>query len=150
MTGFAQKLPFRAAGRFLIADVLRPCHAWRMGGTNQFDLAADGRLARARFSAAFMSDTKWRKAFRAIVQADVGIREMLVKFIDIDAPKRMRFPPGLACPLPFMDTIEFGPTELRSIEWLEVEAVIEPLLKSLGQFPIETTKRGSRLIGYGN
>jgi hypothetical protein len=51
---------------------------------------------------------------------------------------------------PFMDTIEFGPAELRSIEWLEVEAVIEPLLQPLGQFPIETIKRGSRLIGYGN
>jgi hypothetical protein len=121
-----------------------------MDHLNQLDPAADGRAARARFSAAFMSDTKWRKAFRAIAEAPVGVREMLVKFIDVDEPKRMRFPPSLACPLAYMDTIEFGPTELRSIEWLEVEADIEPLLAPLGRFPIKKTDLGSRLVGYGN
>lgn len=97
-----------------------------------------------------MSDTKWRKAFRAISEAGFGIREMLVKFIDVEEPKRMRFPPSLACPLVYMDTIEFGPTELRSIEWLELEADIEPLLAPLGKFLIEKSDHGSRLIGYGN
>lgn len=96
-----------------------------------------------------MSDTKWRKAFRAIAEARLGVREMLVKFIDVDEPRRMRFPPSLACPLPYMDTIEFGPTELRSIEWLEVGANIEPLLAPLGKFPIKRFDRGSRLVGYG-
>ncbi|WP_454887273.1 hypothetical protein [Sphingomonas oryzagri] len=67
-----------------------------MSRSNQLDPAADGRAARAQFSAAFMSDTKWRKAFRAIAEASVGVREMLVKFIDVDEPKRMRFPPS--CP----------------------------------------------------
>jgi hypothetical protein len=97
-----------------------------------------------------MSDTKWRKAFRTISGAGLGIREMLVKFIDVEEPKRMRFPPSLACPLAYMDTMEFGPTELRSIEWLEVEADIEMLLIPLGKFPIEKSDRGSRLVGYGN
>jgi hypothetical protein len=97
-----------------------------------------------------MSDTKWRKAFRAISEAGLRIGGMLVKFIDVEEPKRMRFPPSLACPLADMDTIEFGPTELRSIEWIEVEADIEALLTPLGQFPIAKSDRGSRLVGYGN
>lgn len=121
-----------------------------MSRSNQLDPAAAGRAAKAGFSAAYMSDTKWREAFRAIAEASVGVREMLVKFIDVDEPKRMRFPPSLACPLAYMDTIEFGPTELRSIEWLEVEADIEPLLVPLGKFPIKRSDRGWRLVGYGN
>lgn len=87
---------------------------------------------------------------RAISEAGLGVSEMLVKFIDIEEPKRMQFPPSFACPLAYMDTIEFGPTELRSIEWLEVEADIEPLLTPLGKFPVKKSSRGSRLIGYGN
>jgi hypothetical protein len=114
--------------------------------SNQLDPAAEGRLARARFSAAFMSDTKWRKALQAISEAGLGVDTMLVKFIDIEEPKQMRFPPSFACPLPYMDTIEFGPTELRSIEWLEIEALLAPL----GKFPIEKSNSGSRLVGYGN
>ncbi|RZF60543.1 hypothetical protein EWE75_22590 [Sphingomonas populi] len=121
-----------------------------MNRPNQLDPTSEGRLARARFSVAFMSDTKWRKAFRAISESGLGIREMLVKFIDVEEPKRMRFPPSLACPLAYMDTIEFGPTELRSIEWLEVEANVEILLTRLGKFPIEKSDGGSRLVGYGN
>ena len=97
-----------------------------------------------------MSDTKWRKAIRATSEAGLGVSEMLVKFIDVEEPKRMRFPPSLACPLAYMDTIEFGPTELRSIEWLELEADIEPLLAPLGKFPIKKSNRGSRLVGYRN
>ena len=97
-----------------------------------------------------MSDSKWRKALRAIAEAGVGVSEMMLKFIDVSEPKRMRFPPNLACPLPYMDTIEFGPTELRSIEWLEVEADIELLLTPLGKFPVEKSDGRSRLVGYGN
>ncbi|WBQ17851.1 hypothetical protein [Sphingobium yanoikuyae] len=121
-----------------------------MSHPNEFDPAVEGRLARARFSSAFMSDTKWRKAFHALDQADLGIHEMHVKFIDVDQPRSMRFPPSLACPLPYMDTIEFGPTELRSIEWLEVAVDIEPTLSSLGQFPISSNAGRWRLTGYGN
>jgi hypothetical protein len=135
---------------FPIADGPAGCHSRIMAHSNQLDPAAEGRLARARFSAAFMSDTKWRKALRAISEADLGVDQMMVKFIDVDEPKRMRFPPSLACPLAYIDTIEFGPTELRSIEWLEVEADIEPVLAPLGVFPIQKSERSSRLVGYGN
>lgn len=120
-----------------------------MSNPNELDPASEGRLAGARFSGALMSDTKWRKAFRALADADLGICEMLVKFIDVDQPKLMRFPPSLACPLPYMDTIEFGPTALRSIEWLEFSADIEPTLNALGQFPISSNEGRRRLSGYG-
>jgi hypothetical protein len=114
------------------------------------DPASEGRLARVRFSAAFMSDTKWRKALSAIDEAGLGIRQMVVKFVDVDEPKPMRFPPSWACPRVYMDTIEFGPTELRSIEWLEIDADVEPVLRRLGQFPVTAIDGRSRISGYGD
>jgi hypothetical protein len=72
-------------------------------------------------------------------------------------------------PRPWIDTFSFGPIELRSIEWIlipsvffeehgssgvpprEVRQDIEPirlLLESLGQFPLEVSAEGLRIIGY--
>lgn len=97
-----------------------------------------------------MSDTKWRKALVAIEEAELGVREMRVKFIDIEDVKEMQFPPSWACPRAYMDTIEFGPTELRSIEWLEIDADAEPVLRRLGQFPVTVIDGRSRISGYGD
>lgn len=97
-----------------------------------------------------MSDTKWRKALAAIDEAGLGVREMLVKFIDMDGARRMRFPPSWSCPRAYMDTIEFGPTALRSIEWLELDADVEHVLRPLGQFPVMVDNGRSRILGYGN
>jgi hypothetical protein len=107
-----------------------------------------GRLARQRFSGALMSDTKWRKLLSAVGGADLPIREMVVKFVDVDEPRRMRFPPSLAAPRAFMDTIEFGPVELRAIEWLEFPADVEAVLKGIGRFPVERVGPGTRIVGY--
>lgn len=120
-----------------------------MARPTMHDPILEARLARRLFSAAFMSDTKWRKALRAMEQAGLGIREMLVKFIDLEEPRRIRFPPSLACPRAYMDTIEFGPTALRSIEWLEVGADVEQVLSASARFPITVTGGRSRIWGYG-
>lgn len=128
------------------------------------------RVARREYSRALMSDTKWRKLFGALADGDTTIEQIVVKFIDVDETRRMRLPstPALNCPLPYVDTFEFGPVELRSIEWLELpfEAVwpredhlppqriaqdlsaVRAILAGLGQFPMEEGASGLRITGY--
>jgi hypothetical protein len=107
------------------------------------------RLSRERFSSALMSDTKWRKLLGAVVAAGLPIREMVVKFIDVDEPRSMDFPPILdGVPHAYMDTIEFGPVELRAIEWLTLPADVGPIVRPLGQFPVEAVDGGTRVVGY--
>jgi hypothetical protein len=73
---------------------------------------------------------------------------MVVKFIDVDEPCRMQFPPSLAAPHAYMDTIEFGPVELRAIEWLELPIDVEQVLRGIGHFPLEAAATGVRIVGY--
>ncbi len=73
---------------------------------------------------------------------------MTVKFIDVEEVKNLRFPPSLECPRPYMDTIEFGPVELRSIEWVSFRADIESIARDLGQFQIEKKGGICTIIGY--
>tara|TARA_R110000824_G_scaffold133467_1_gene296269 strand:+ start:64 stop:210 length:147 start_codon:yes stop_codon:yes gene_type:complete len=47
-----------------------------------------------------------------------------------------------------MDTIEYGPVELRAIEWLEFSADIEEIADNLGLYPLERQGAGTRIIGY--
>ena len=110
------------------------------------DATKTGKIARERFSVALMSDTKWRKLFSAV--EELGSSHMIVKFIDLEEPRQMRFPPSLACPKAFMDTIEFGPVELRAIEWLELPIELKPIVDPIGKFPLERTEIGTRVIGY--
>jgi len=112
------------------------------------DLAAMGRLARMRFAAALMSDTKWRKLIAAVKEASPNVSEMTLKFVDTDEPRQMKFPPSLACPRAYIDTIELGPVELRAIEWMELAMVLEPVLRPVGRFPVETINGHSRIVGY--
>lgn len=128
-----------------VADVRWLVHAAAMPA---HDPRAAGRLARANFSAAFMSDSKWRKLFATVGDARPDIDEMIVKFVDVVTPHRMRFPPDLRCPTPFMDTIEFGPTELRSIEWLELPADLRSVLEEVGKFPVAIMEDRTRITGY--
>jgi len=95
-----------------------------------------------------MSDSKWRKLFATVGDARPDIDEMIVKFVDVETPHRMRFPPDLLCPTPFMDTIELGPTELRSIEWLELPTDLRSVLEDVGKFPVAITEDRTRITGY--
>lgn len=72
-----------------------------------------------------MSDTKWRKLFTAMDEAGIGLTQMIVKFIDVAEPKTTAFPSisSLHPPMPWIDS-QFGPIELRSIEWLDIPAVV--------------------------
>jgi hypothetical protein len=113
------------------------------------DPAKVSRFARERFSSGLMSDTKWRKLLGAVATAGLPIREMVVKFIDADEPRSMQFPPNLDdVPYAYMDTIEFGPVELRAIEWMTFPADVGAVARALGQFPIEAVGNGTRIVGY--
>ncbi|GLK54908.1 hypothetical protein JOD31_002068 [Methylopila capsulata] len=135
------------------------------------DAEKEGRRARRLFSHAHMSDTKWRKLFLAVADAGLNARQAIVKFIDVDEPRPMAFPTAGALhpPRPYIDTMEFGPIELRAIEWLEIlaEAVTErrtpgtpprrepqdldgarAVIEKLGLFLLDDTPGGLRVIGY--
>ncbi|WP_377840856.1 DUF6678 family protein [Bosea sp. UC22_33] len=95
-----------------------------MATHSRADLDRLSSLARREFSHAHMSDTKWRKLFSAMDDAGVGLDQMIVKFIDVPEPKVMDFPSAssLHPPIPWVDS-QFGPIELRAIEWLDIPAV---------------------------
>lgn len=112
------------------------------------DPQKEGRLARELFETGLMSDTKWRKLFAAIEGSSLVVSSMIVKFIDVSEPAILEFPPSLRCPRPYMDTIEYGPVELRAIEWLEFSADIEEIADNLGLYPLERQGAGTRIIGY--
>jgi hypothetical protein len=132
------------------------------------DPAKIGHFARHRFSSASMSDTKWRKLIAAVQSAAPNTSQMKVKFIDVETPHVMRFPPDLDCPYAYLDTIEFGPVEMRAIEWLEFPRTAKfqrsnnvparlkeqdidkaaEAIAALGQYPLEVTPEALRITGY--
>ena len=134
------------------------------------DLQRLARRARREFSHALMSDTKWRKVLTAVDQAGLAPQRIMVKFIDASEPTAMVWP-GLTAqypPWPWIGT-GIGHVELRAIEWLlipitfpvrrgaanvppgEVQQnvdAIEELITSLGQFPLERSAEGLKIVGY--
>ncbi|OAO02955.1 hypothetical protein A8B75_00010 [Sphingomonadales bacterium EhC05] len=50
---------------------------------------------------------------------ELGIRQLKIKFIVDDQEKELELP-SLDTPLEFIDTVEFGPVPLISIEWMEI------------------------------
>lgn len=121
------------------------------------------------FRASLMSDTKWRKLFRALEPLQVHVCR--IKWIDSEEVVQLQMPSGadLSPPRPYVDSSR-GPFALRLVEWLEFprEVVQWPpaypgapltgvrqqvdeahaLLESLGAFPMELTAGGLRIIGH--
>lgn len=121
-----------------------------------------------------MSDTKWRKLFDAVNGSDWRPSQVVVKFVGSDEPEDslMRWPNerNFWGPPQWVDTAEYGgPIELRSIEWLMIPAVvttrsyrkdipssgapqdfaaIRAALAKVGQFPLEESPEGLKIIGY--
>jgi len=115
----------------------------------QNELERTSRLTRERFSVASMSNTKWRLLIDAISASDLDISKFVVKFVDVVEPTEMDFPPGLQCPYGFMDTIEFGPVELNSVEWVIFDADITETLDPTGKkFPLTVSDNCSKITGY--
>ena len=96
-----------------------------------------------------MSDTRWRQLIAAVAESELNLSKVVIKFIDHGEQKSMNYPPSLDCPRAFMDTIEFGPVELRAIEWMSIPADISPVVKQLGKkIPIESSDGTSVILGY--
>lgn len=113
------------------------------------DKEKSGRLVREMFPVALMSDTRWRQVIEWLDVEEPGLGRVLVKFIDVDQPREITFPPGLQCPHAYMDTLEFGPVELRAIEWMQFPADISGIVETLGKrVPLEPRDGGSVIVGY--
>ncbi len=136
------------------------------------DLDRLSRFTRDRFSHALMSDTKWRKLFAAVNGSGWNASLVEVKLVDSDdAETKYMSWPGLNNfwgPPEWVDTAEFGPIELRSIEWLVIPTAvlthghaglaqpgtlqdftaIEAALNRVGEFPLEQTQNGLKITGY--
>ena len=143
-----------------------------MSAHTREDLDRESRRARREFSHAHMSDTKWRKLFKALVSEEFRPRQMIVKFIGAPERRLMSFPSenGLRCPHAYIDTFEFGPVELRSIEWMLIprEAAfpkgpgiapvriphdlpaIQAAISGLGHYPATEVDEGLQILGYSN
>jgi hypothetical protein len=133
--------------------------------TNELD--RDRETARRDFSASLMSNAKWHSLLQAVRSAELDIKQVVVKFIDVDDEKRMSLP--IPRTRAYVDSMTFGPFPLVGIEWLEfplvallpapeavpaqphrqdiaaVRRVIEATNKS---FPLEDTPTGLRVIGH--
>jgi hypothetical protein len=120
-----------------------------------------------------MSDTKWRKLFDAVNDSGCVPISIEVKFVERDEPEERAMgwprPNDFWGPPQWVDTPQFGPIELRSIEWLMIPAIatrlpnefgirspgvpqdlaaIKSALSGVGQFPLEESPEGLRIIGY--
>jgi hypothetical protein len=128
------------------------------------------RIMRREFRTSLMSDTKWRKLFLAIERLKLALPICRVKWIFGEEPEMLRTPTSktLYPPRPFIDSFEFGPFALCSVEWLEFPRVVthdsrdghgrvtyhqdvdraEQALKVVARFPMENTPDGLRIVGH--
>lgn len=133
------------------------------------ELRREGRLIEATTRASLMSDTKWRKLLQALDESGLEIDQCIVKFVGALNEHRTGLPRGLYLPRPWVDTFEFGPVPLRSIEWMLIPRVAEyergdrtvpkklvdqdvqgaaQLIAALGIYPTELSDRGLLVRGY--
>lgn len=124
-------------------------------------------LARRNFSRAHMSDTKWRKLFAILL--DMNLEQIVMQFIDYEKPRLIKVSGlGMHTPRPLLDTLEYGPIELRAIEWVEIPRVakiprlnnsppaeisqdidrVAEALSSVARFPVEHFPNELRIVGY--
>ncbi|MDG3444154.1 DUF6678 family protein [Nitrospirillum amazonense] len=132
------------------------------------DLARDRRTAR-RFPGSVMSNAKWRRLFTALQQSGLDIQQMLVKFIDVEDMKVLGPVWLTGTPHAFIDSFNYGPFPLVSIEWLEFPrharlprsgslppqeyaqdiVAIRACLEATGkQFSFEQTAHSLRVLGH--
>lgn len=132
------------------------------------ELSRDRGVAPRSFSASLMSNTKWRAVFSTLIKLKPGIRQIIVKFVGAAEPKPMGLP-WLSAPIAFVDSFEFGPIPLISIEWIEVPALalfprpngvpaerlsqnleaVQSALAALGKrLPVTQTATGVRIVGH--
>ena len=106
-----------------------------------------------------MTDTLWRKLFRAFDGTDLPVRQAGLKLFDIEDIHLVRTPGRAAFRRSgrYVETVELGPVAFRTIEWLEVPVSggtkqdldgIERLLASVAVFPLKRTGGTLRIVGH--
>lgn len=115
-----------------------------------------------------MSNTKWRKLIEAIDQPNISVTFCMMKFVWSGVEKSMFMPKTRDIRTPSYIDSEFGPLRFKAIEWLEIprstirycyegdpgqevhqDAMLaRRALEIVGQYPIEDTERGFRIIGH--
>jgi hypothetical protein len=139
---------------------------------DEWEAGIDRAIAKRRFTASFMSDSKWRRLFTILARPDLGIRQALWKFVDLETPLRFGLPDteDLAGKLSrsgwFFEP--GGESPFKRIEWVEITRLDIPygwekiphkhrqqnvdtavaLLEEAGQFELESTELGVRIYGY--
>ncbi|KQN06866.1 MULTISPECIES: hypothetical protein [unclassified Sphingomonas] len=132
------------------------------------DLRRDRLLARRDYAASLMSNSRWRAVLTVLDEARPALQQIRIKFTDSDDIRSMGLP-WLHAPHGSVDSFEFGPFPLITIEWIEVPAVaifprvdgvaaarqsqdidaVDTALTTLGrQLPIVRTPEGLRIIGH--
>lgn len=130
------------------------------------ELERDRRAAARDYSASLMSNAKWRVLLAAV--ADIGVHQIVVKFVDVDNEIRMAVPLVNAAQA-FADSVNFGPFPFVGIEWIEFPAIARfsradgvpakeieqnisvvrsAIVQTGKQFPLVDTSRGLRVIGH--
>ena len=115
-----------------------------------------------------MSNSKWRRLFEALDRPELGLDQVIWKFVGRDAELRSA-PPGLAdlAESYVADSILSG-FPYKEIEWLEIPIRSVPrgwehvpqkhraqdldhileTIRTVGQFEIERRERGVRIYGW--
>lgn len=119
-------------------------------------------IVKHRFSASFMSDSKWVKLLKALSEIGDSIRSCKVKLIWDDSLRDLRIDSTLSYEFDFyehsMEAMVSGQPkgfyDYKELEWIEFsnqEQDIEKIssyIKSIGQFELEKTADGLRLYAY--
>jgi hypothetical protein len=123
------------------------------------------RKAASRYGASFMSNAKWLKLFRAVIDAGIAVERAQWRFIDSEHSIQVSFPEERDLgPTRFADG-KFQPFEYRWIESVYVPNVFRPTpsvgyekrqdtgalvaaLEKVGRFPVEVSPDGITIVGY--
>ncbi|WP_420469828.1 DUF6678 family protein [Brevundimonas sp. FT23042] len=133
------------------------------------ELERESRIVRRETRASLMSDTKWRKLLLALDENGLSDLWYVFRFVDDPTEHVRTLRNALWPPRPWIDGFEWGPSPLRSIEWMLLPSVLEyppagraswaksasqdideaaKIIASLGQYPVERTDRGLLIRGY--
>ena len=123
------------------------------------------RTAAAKYRASHMSNSKWLRFFRAVIDAEVDLPRVRWSFIDSDHSIWVRFPSARdLLPNRFADG-RFQPFEYRWIETVFIPhayrpepsvgferaqdtAAVQRAVSAAGQFPLYKSEEGVELIAY--
>jgi hypothetical protein len=139
-----------------------------------FDMIAhEARLDRLivrSFSASFMSNSKWRRLFLALATPELGINQLVWKFVGRELPVLGAAPDAECLGETIIRDTSFAPFPYKEIEWIEIprsyvfpgdETVpfkhrsqdpekALPMFAALGQFEMALLPEGLRVYGYRN